>query len=42
MNIFVNPPAGMPLNITEYPKRDDCWELFKDSEFVLPADSSKF
>ena len=39
---LVNPPAGMPLNITEYAKRDDCWELFKDSEFDLPADSSKF
>ena len=32
----------MPLNITEYAKRDDCWELFKDSEFDLPSDSSKF
>ena len=39
---LVNPPAGMPLNITEYAKRDDCWELFKDSEFDLPSDSSKF
>ena len=39
---LVNPPVGMPLNITEYAKRDDCWELFKDSEFDLPSDSSKF
>ena len=39
---LVNPPPGMPLNITEYAKREECWELFKDSEFNLPADSSKF
>ena len=39
---LIDPPSGMPLNITEYAKREECWELFKKIELFLPTGSSTF
>ena len=39
---LMNPPTGMPTNITEWAKRDQCWKVIEELSFDLPEPIKSF